>query len=175
MVQLTGRVILNLLGRGEGDEGGDAAAAAAAAEDDGIAGVYVPPLLITMLGTYLFYMAVGIWLMRYELIRMRLRSLRRKQAAAHSFIEEATDLTMWDDRSVAIWGSYGAAVLAMIVALIGARWLLSGARRELHDLQEGTGISETLPRRQSAALGQPWCHPRRRGRAADRAFSARSA
>ena len=31
---------------------------------------------------------------------------------------------MWDDRSVAIWGSYGAAVLAMIVALIGARWLL---------------------------------------------------
>ena len=78
------------LGRGEGDEGGDAAAAAAAAEDDGIAGVYVPPLLITMLGTYLFYMAVGIWLMRYELIRMRLRSLRRKQAAAHNFIEEAT-------------------------------------------------------------------------------------
>ena len=43
-----------------------------------------------MLGTYLFYMAVGIWLMRYELIRMRLRSLRRKQAAAHTFIEEAT-------------------------------------------------------------------------------------
>ena len=87
VVQLTGRVILNLLGRGEGSEGGDAAATA---EDDGIAGVYVPPLLITMLGTYLFYMAVGIWLMRYELIRMRLRSLRRKQAAAHIFIEEAT-------------------------------------------------------------------------------------
>ena len=43
---------------------------------------------------------------------------------------------MWDDRSVAIWGSYGAAVLAMIVALIGARWLLSRASRELHDLQE---------------------------------------
>ena len=90
VVQLTGRVILNLFGQGEGNEGGEAAAAAAAAEDDGIAGVYVPPLLITMLGTYLFYMAVGIWLMRYELIRMRLRSLRRKQAAAHIFIEEAT-------------------------------------------------------------------------------------
>lgn len=84
VVQLTGRVILNLLGRGEGGD------AAAAAEDDGMAGVYVPPLLITMVGTYLFYMAVGIWLMRYELIRMRLRSLRRKQAAAHTFIEEAT-------------------------------------------------------------------------------------
>jgi len=90
VVQLTGRVILNLLGRGEGSEGGEAAATAATAEDDGIAGVYVPPLLITMLGTYLFYMAVGIWLMRYELIRMRLRSLRRRQAAAHTFIEEAT-------------------------------------------------------------------------------------
>ena len=91
VVQLTGRVILNLLGRSEGSEGGGAAASAATAEDDGIAGVYVPPLLITMLGTYLFYMAVGIWLMRYELIRMRLRSLRRKQAAAHTFIEEATE------------------------------------------------------------------------------------
>jgi hypothetical protein len=29
--------------------------------------------------------------MRYELIRMRLRSLRRKQAAAHAFLAEATD------------------------------------------------------------------------------------
>ena len=46
---------------------------------------------------------------------------------------------MWDDRSVAIWGSYGAAVLAMIVALIGARWLLSRARRELRTLQEEQG------------------------------------
>ena len=65
--------------------------AAGAAEEDGIASVYVAPLLVTMLGTYLFYMAIGIWLMRYELIRMRLRSLRRKQAAAHAFLAEATD------------------------------------------------------------------------------------
>ena len=43
---------------------------------------------------------------------------------------------MWDDRSVAIWGSYGAAVLAMILALVVARMLLSRARRELHNLQE---------------------------------------
>jgi heme exporter protein C len=83
VIQLTGRVVMNLLGQGED-------VAAEPVEDDGIAGVYVPPLLITMLGTYLFYMAIGIWLMRYELIRMRLRSLRRKQAAAHSFLAEAT-------------------------------------------------------------------------------------
>ena len=74
---------MNLLGQGE-------AAAAEPEHDDGIAGVYVPPLLVTMLGTYLFYVAIGIWLMRYELIRMRLRSLRRKQAAAQSFLAEAT-------------------------------------------------------------------------------------
>ena len=43
---------------------------------------------------------------------------------------------MWDDRSVAIWGSYGAAVLAMILALVVARVLLSRARRELRNLQE---------------------------------------
>ena len=83
VIQLTRRVVMNLLGQGED-------VAAEPVEDDGIAGVYVPPLLITMLGTYLFYMAIGIWLMRYELIRMRLRSLRRKQAAAHSFLAEAT-------------------------------------------------------------------------------------
>ena len=46
---------------------------------------------------------------------------------------------MWDDRSVAIWGSYGAAVLAMILALVVARVLLSRARRELRNLQEETG------------------------------------
>ena len=46
---------------------------------------------------------------------------------------------MWDDRSVAIWGSYGAAVLAMILALVVARVLLSRARRELRNLQEGQG------------------------------------
>ncbi|MEC7141484.1 MAG: hypothetical protein VX005_09055 [Pseudomonadota bacterium] len=46
---------------------------------------------------------------------------------------------MWDDRSVAIWGSYGAAVLAMIVALVVARVLLSRARRELRNLQEEPG------------------------------------
>ena len=85
MMQLTVRALRNLLGQSEA--GPDAAPSV---DDDGIAGVYVPPLLITMLGTYLFYMAIGIWLMRYELIRMRLRSLRRKQAAAHTFIEEAT-------------------------------------------------------------------------------------
>ena len=43
---------------------------------------------------------------------------------------------MWDDRSVAIWGSYGAAVLAIILALVVARVLLSRARRELRNLQE---------------------------------------
>ena len=43
---------------------------------------------------------------------------------------------MWDDRSVAIWGSYGAAVLAMILALVVASVLLSRARRELRNLQE---------------------------------------
>jgi len=85
MIELTGRAFMGMLGQGEaGSE------AAGAAEEDGIASVYVAPLLVTMLGTYLFYMAVGIWLMRYELIRMRLRSLRRRQAAAHTFIEEAT-------------------------------------------------------------------------------------
>ena len=46
---------------------------------------------------------------------------------------------MWDDRSVAIWGSYGAAVLAMILALVVARVLLSRARRELGNLQEEQG------------------------------------
>ena len=46
---------------------------------------------------------------------------------------------MWDDRSVAIWGSYGAAVLAMILALVAARVLLSRARRELRNLQEEQG------------------------------------
>jgi hypothetical protein len=46
---------------------------------------------------------------------------------------------MWDDRSVAIWGSYGAAVLAMILALVVARVLLSRARRELSNLQEEQG------------------------------------
>ena len=46
---------------------------------------------------------------------------------------------MWDDRSVAIWGSYGAAVLAMILALLVARVLLSRARRELRNLQEEQG------------------------------------
>ena len=46
---------------------------------------------------------------------------------------------MWDDRNVAIWGSYGAAVLAMILALVVARVLLSRARRELRNLQEEQG------------------------------------
>jgi len=46
---------------------------------------------------------------------------------------------MWDDRSVAIWGSYGAAVLAMILALVVARVLLSRARRDLRNLQEEQG------------------------------------
>ena len=46
---------------------------------------------------------------------------------------------MWDDRSVAIWGSYGVAVLAMILALVVARVLLSRARRELRNLQEEQG------------------------------------
>ena len=46
---------------------------------------------------------------------------------------------MWDDRSVAIWGSYAAAVLAMILALVVARVLLSRARRELRNLQEEQG------------------------------------
>ena len=46
---------------------------------------------------------------------------------------------MWDDRSVAIWGSYGAAVLAMILALVVARVLLSRARRELRNLEEEQG------------------------------------
>ena len=46
---------------------------------------------------------------------------------------------MWDDRSVAIWGSYGAAMLAMILALVVARVLLSRARRELRNLQEEQG------------------------------------
>jgi len=83
VIELTGRVVMNLLGRGED-------VSVEPVEEDGIASVYVPPLLITMLGTYLFYMAIGIWLMRYELIRMRLRSLRRKQSAAHAFLAEAT-------------------------------------------------------------------------------------
>lgn len=86
LIELTGRVIMNALGQGEEV----ATAAEAPVEDDGIAGVYVPPLLVTMIGTYLFYMAIGVWLMRYELIRMRLRSLRRKQSAAHAFLAEAT-------------------------------------------------------------------------------------
>ena len=78
LIQLTGRVVMNLLGQGE-------AAAAEPEHDDGIAGVYVPPLLVTMLGTYLFYMAIGIWLMRYELIRMRLRSCAgNKRRRIHS-------------------------------------------------------------------------------------------
>ena len=46
---------------------------------------------------------------------------------------------MWDDRSVAIWGSYGAAVLAMVLALVVTRLLLSRARRELRNLQEEQG------------------------------------
>ena len=46
---------------------------------------------------------------------------------------------MWDDRSVAIWGSYGGAVVAMILALVVARVLLSRARRELRNLQEEQG------------------------------------
>ena len=46
---------------------------------------------------------------------------------------------MWDDRSVAIWGSYGAAVLAMILALVVARVLLCRARRDLRNLQEEQG------------------------------------
>ncbi|MGB1146544.1 MAG: hypothetical protein ACPG4M_01525, partial [Alphaproteobacteria bacterium] len=83
MIELSGRAFMSMIGQGETE--------VVAAEEDGIASVYVPPLLVTMLGTYLFYMAIGIWLMRYELIRMRLRSLRRKQAAAHAFLAEATD------------------------------------------------------------------------------------
>lgn len=83
VIELSGRAFMSMIGQGETE--------VVAAEEDGIASVYVPPLLVTMLGTYLFYMAIGIWLMRYELIRMRLRSLRRKQAAAHAFLAEATD------------------------------------------------------------------------------------
>ena len=51
---------------------------------------------------------------------------------------------MWDDRSIAIWGSYGAATLAMVIALIGARWLLSRARRELANLQGEQGQCRAL-------------------------------
>lgn len=38
---------------------------------------------------------------------------------------------MFDDRFVAVWGSYGATVLAMIGALLVARLVLNRVRREL--------------------------------------------
>jgi hypothetical protein len=38
---------------------------------------------------------------------------------------------IFDDRFVAVWGSYGAAALGMIGALIVARLVLARVRREL--------------------------------------------
>lgn len=45
---------------------------------------------------------------------------------------------MFDDRCVAVWGSYGAAALAMVGALIVARLVLGRVRRELEQLKQGT-------------------------------------
>ena len=45
---------------------------------------------------------------------------------------------MFDDRFFAVWGSYGAAALAMIGALIAARLVLGRVRRELEQLKQGT-------------------------------------
>lgn len=43
---------------------------------------------------------------------------------------------MFDDRCVAVWGSYGAAALAMMGALVVARIVLGRARRELEQLRQ---------------------------------------
>lgn len=45
---------------------------------------------------------------------------------------------MFDDRCVAVWGSYGAAALAMVGALVVARLVLGRVRRELEQLKQGT-------------------------------------
>jgi len=45
---------------------------------------------------------------------------------------------MFDDRFVAVWGSYGAAALAMIGALVVARVVLNRARAELEALKQDT-------------------------------------
>ncbi|MAV46562.1 MAG: heme exporter protein CcmD [Alphaproteobacteria bacterium TMED89] len=44
-----------------------------------------------------------------------------------------------DDRFVAVWGSYGAAALAMIGALVVARLVLNKVRRELEQLKQDAG------------------------------------
>lgn len=43
---------------------------------------------------------------------------------------------MFDDRCVAVWGSYGATALAMIGTLLVARLVLNRVRRELAQLKE---------------------------------------
>ena len=43
---------------------------------------------------------------------------------------------MFDDRCIAVWGSYGAAALAMIGALVVARLVVGRARRELEQLKQ---------------------------------------
>ena len=43
---------------------------------------------------------------------------------------------MFDDRFIAVWGSYGAAALGMIGALVVARLVLNRVRRELETLKK---------------------------------------
>lgn len=43
---------------------------------------------------------------------------------------------MFDDRFVAVWGSYGFTALAMVGALMTARLLLSRVKRELEEHRE---------------------------------------
>lgn len=43
---------------------------------------------------------------------------------------------MFDDRCLAVWGSYGATALAMIGALLVARLVLGRVRRELEQLKK---------------------------------------
>ena len=43
---------------------------------------------------------------------------------------------MFDDRCIAVWGSYGAAALGMIGALVVARLVLNRVRRELETLKQ---------------------------------------
>ena len=43
---------------------------------------------------------------------------------------------VFDDRFVAVWGSYGAAALAMVGALVVARLVLGRVRRELEALKK---------------------------------------
>ena len=43
---------------------------------------------------------------------------------------------MFDDRFIAVWGSYGAAALGMFGALVVARLVLNRVRRELETLKQ---------------------------------------